>query len=278
MFGFVNASMEELTEDRKKRYTQVYCGICRDIRASASQTARLSLSYDMVFLALLLESLYEPETKTGSRACMLHPCSPRGWSSSPYTAYAADMNVALSYYKCLDDWQDDRRTGSLLMAKAMKPQMPGLEQRYPRQCGAISRCIRELSRLEKENCSNPDLPAGCFGSLMEELLVYRMDHWEGYLRQMGNALGRFIYLCDGAMDFREDRKKGRYNPFLAMGMEQEDYQRWDQYLILTMAACTRAFEMLPLVQDKEILDNILYSGVWLQYRRKQKRDSREESE
>ena len=96
MFGFVNASMEELTEDRKKRYTQVYCGICRDIRASASQTARLSLSYDMVFLALLLESLYEPETKTGSRACMLHPCSPRGWSSSPYTAYAADMKVALA--------------------------------------------------------------------------------------------------------------------------------------------------------------------------------------
>ena len=28
------------------------------------------------------------------------------------------------------------------------------------------------------------------------------------------------------------------------------------------------FERLPLVQDKGILDNILYSGVWLNYRRK----------
>ena len=40
--------------------------------------------------------------------------------------------------------------------------------------------------------------------------------------------------------------------------------------MLAMAKCTEAFERLPLVQDKDILDNILYSGVWVNYRGKKK--------
>ena len=86
---------------------------------------------------------------------------------------------------------------------------------------------------------------------------------------MGMSLVRFIYLADAAVDYRKDHKKGNYNPFLAMGME-EDWTRWEQFLVMEMAECTQHFERLPLVQDKKILDNILYSGVWLQYRQKQK--------
>ena len=46
----------------------------------------------------------------------------------------------------------------------------------------------------------------------------------------------------------------------------EDFQRWEQYLVLAMGRCTESFEMLPLVQDKALLDNILYSGVWTSFR------------
>ena len=35
-----------------------------------------------------------------------------------------------------------------------------------------------------------------------------------------------------------------------------------------MGRCTAAFEKLPLVQDKPLLDNILYSGVWINKRGK----------
>ena len=48
-----------------------------------------------------------------------------------------------------------------------------------------------------------------------------------------------------------------------MGMERSDWKRWEDYLVLTMARCTESYEKLPLVQDKDILDNILYSGIWL---------------
>ena len=48
----------------------------------------------------------------------------------------------------------------------------------------------------------------------------------------------------------------------------KDWPRWEEYLVLTMGRCTHFFEKLPLVQDKPLLDNILYSGVWINKRGK----------
>ena len=274
MFGYVVANMDELPEELQRRYGAVYCGICREIRERASNLSRLGLSYDMAFLALLLMSLYEPEETSGGNACKLHPIKKRPWVDNGCVRYAADMNVALAYYNCMDDWEDDRKLSAKAVAGIFEKYMPQLKQEYPRQCQAMEACIRELSQLEGENCENPDQPANCFGRLMAELLVYREDFWAEDLRQLGFSLGRFIYLTDAAMDYRRDRRKKKYNPFLAMGTG-ENFQRWEQYLVLAMAKCADAYERLPLVQDKALLDNILYSGVWMSFRRLQRKRGEE---
>ncbi|MBQ8768202.1 MAG: hypothetical protein IJZ15_00920 [Oscillospiraceae bacterium] len=266
MFGFVAASDTELDKAQRKRYAAVYCGICRQIREQTSNTARLGLSYDMAFLALLLMSLYEPEETGGDNACILHPIQHRPWIDNEYIRYGADMNVALAYYNAMDDYQDDKRPSAKVKATVFGRSLSQITERYPRQCQAMERCIAELSRLEKENCDSPDKTASCFGALMAELLVYREDIWSDTLRKMGMALGRYIYLADAAVDYRRDKRKNKYNPFLAIGTG-EDWARWEQYLVLAMGRCTDYYERLPLVQDKAILDNILYSGIWVEYRR-----------
>ena len=273
MFGYVTASMRELTKEQQRRYGAVYCGICRRIREQSGQLARLGLSYDMAFLAVLLMSLYEPEEFGGKNSCALHPITRRDWIDNDFVRYAADMNVALSYYNCLDDWQDDGKRSAKWLAESYKKHLPDIESRWPRQCRAIRDSIAALSDLETAGCPNPDEPAGAFGSLMGELLVVREDLWADTLRKMGNALGRFIYLLDAELDYDKDQRKGKYNPFLARG-EEKDWARWEDYLVLTMGRCTAEFEKLPLVQDKTLLDNILYSGVWVNYRRKRKEEER----
>lgn len=267
MFGFVTASVKELDQAQQDRYGGIYCGICREIKTRATQTARLGLSYDMAFLALLLMSLYEPVEKSVPLHCAAHPLRRRNWIDNEYVQYAADMNVALSYYKLQDDWQDDKKISAKLLASTFQKNLPDLERRYPRQCTAISACLQQLHRLEATNCPNPDEPAACFGKLMAELLVYQEDFWAPTLRQIGFHLGRFIYMADAAVDYRADKRKGKYNPFLAMGTG-EDWARWEEYLVLAMGRCTANYEKLPLVQDKAILDNILYSGVWVNFRGK----------
>lgn len=265
MFGYVVANVKELSEAEKTRYCAAYCGVCRRIREQAGQFARLSLSYDMTFLALLEMSLYEPEESSGPSACLLHCIRKRPWVDSEAIRYAADMNVALAYFNCLDDWQDDHAYTAKIMADQLSIHYPAIAARYPRQCAAIEACIRTLSQLEAENCPNPDAPANCFGQLMGELLVWKDDLWASTLREMGMALGRFIYLADAVQDYSKDKKKGKYNPYLAAGIA--DPSEWEAHLVLSLGRCTAAFEKLPLVQDKAILDNILYSGIWTQLRK-----------
>ena len=271
MFGFVTANLEELTKAQQQRYGSVYCGICRRIREQASGVCRLGLSYDMAFLALLLMSLYEPEETAGARGCLLHPKRSKNWVDSRYVRYAADMNVALAYYNAADDWEDDKKLSARILSGTFGKHCPEIAKRFPRQCRAIEECIRRLNELERENCSNPDEPANCFGLLMGELFVYEEDLWSDTLRKMGMALGRFIYLADAAADYRRDLRKRKYNPYIAMATG-EDWPRWEQYLVLAMGSCTEEFERLPLVQDKALLDNILYSGVWRNFRRKKKQE------
>ncbi len=273
MFGYVTANVKELTKAQRQRYNAVYCGICRRIRSDASQAARLALSYDMAFLSLLLMSLYEPAEVAGDRACLIHPLQKRSWVDNEYIGYGADMNVALAYYKAGDDVADDGKLSARVMAKVFGKSLPQIRARYPRQCDAMEDCIRELSALERDNCGNPDLPAGCFGRLMGELLVYREDYWAPTLRELGQALGRFIYLLDAMADYRRDSRKNKYNPFLAMGTGP-DLEKWESWLVLEMARCTEYFEKLPLVQDKPLLDSILYSGVWMEFERLRPRKGR----
>ena len=268
MFGYVSVSLKELADSQRQRYQAVYCGLCRSIRTHAGQLARLSLSYDMTFLALLLMSLYEPQEQGGPDACKLHPLRKRPWTGSDIIDYCADLNVALAYFNCMDDWQDDRSRRAKWLAAQLSPSLSAIQRRWPRQYGAMEACLEQLSRLEADGCADPDAPANCFGQLMAELLVYEEDLWAPTLREMGMALGRFIYLADARIDFSKDTRKKKYNPYVAAQITDPAQQ--ERHLVLAIGRCTAAFEKLPLVQDKAILDNILYSGVWVKFPKQRK--------
>ena len=95
----------------------------------------------MVFLALLLSSLYEPAEEQSSGRCLIHPLSPRPWRRSEAIRYAADMNVALAYFSADDHWQDDRRPDALALRRLLRPHYEAIQSRFPRQCRAMETCI-----------------------------------------------------------------------------------------------------------------------------------------
>ncbi len=273
MFGFVMADMKELSGEEQKRYNSIYCGVCRRMRMRASRSARLGLSYDVTFLSMLLMSLYEPEESTGKRACGIHPIRPRPWVDNEYIVYGADMNIALAYYNALDDLEDEGKLSARVAKNIFGKEMETIRTLYPEKCKAIEDNLAALRALENENCADPDRVASCFGALLGELFVYQDDMWADRLRGLGDALGRFIYFADAAVDYRKDKEKGQYNPFIAANMTP-DWDAWENILVLLMERCTGYFEQLPLVQDKNILDNILYGGIWLQFRHKQRKQTR----
>ncbi len=265
MFGTVLADRSHLTEAQMQRYHAVYCGLCRRIGAKYGFFAKMALSYDMVFLILLLNSLYEPEETCGEKACPVHPLKPRPYAASPFSDYAAAMNVALAYYNALDDWQDERKISGRVVSILLSHPMKKIETDYPEKCAVMKRSLAELTALEQANVLDPDKTAACFGHLTEELFsVKKDDHWDNALRKLGGALGRFIYLSDALTDLREDSRKNRFNP-LKNTVNPETEDDFLPVLHLLLGDCTAELERLPLVQDADILRNILYSGVWIPY-------------
>jgi len=275
LFGYVVADREKLNEEQLRRYQSCYCGLCRTIGARHGHLQRAALNYDMTFLVLLLSSLYEPEEQAQSSRCIAHPLQKKSSWSTEASAYAADMNMALAYHNCMDDWHDDKKLKALLLAMLFRSSALRVKEQYPVQWQAICACMDTLKEIEANNLQDPDAGANAFGGLMGALFLWKEDRWSPLLIQMGQSLGRFIYLLDAVQDAESDQKGGSYNPLLSRfrdGRKKEDFL---PVLKLMIGECTDAFERLPLIQDVDLMRNILYSGVWCRFFQKENGSGKE---
>lgn len=267
MFGYLIANTAALSEADKERYRASYCGLCRSLNDRFGNLCRITLNYDMTFLVILLESLYEPDESSGCASCLAHPFSKREWWRSEFTDYAADMNVALAYLKALDDWRDDGNVASLILSKRIKKDFDALKEKYPRQTAAMEQGITQLTILENQNVLDPDAASAAFGSILGSLFIFRDDRWEDTLYRLGFNLGRFIYLLDAAVDLDNDSLNKAYNPFMNY-LGEDNGERFREILKLFLGEAVRAFDTLPLVKDSAILKNILCSGLWYKFEEK----------
>jgi hypothetical protein len=265
MFGYVNINKQELKVKEYYKYKAYYCGLCHQLKRKYGRFGQMTLTYDMTFLIIVLTSLYECEVTHEKKRCLAHPTVKHDMIMNEISDYAADMNIALTYHKLLDDWSDDHSLLSVSGAKLLKRRYRKIERRYPKKCEKIRTCLEQLAELEKSKEVNIDLITRPFGELMGELFVYREDQWKGILFQLGFFLGKYIYLLDAYDDLERDIQSGSYNPIEPMRKNEFFEQEIYQILMLMMSECTKEFEKLPLLWDAELLRNILYAGVWKKY-------------
>lgn len=276
MFGYIMIDRQELKGKDLDRYQAYYCGICQDLKRIGKEGSRLTLTYDMTFLAILLTGLYEGNAVPEKKACILHPLRKKPCICNEYTAYAAEMNILLVYHNLMDDWLDEKNVLHYSMAKSLSGSYQKISDKYPRQSRAIAVYLEQLHKTEEENVPSVDQAAGLTGKLMAEIFQYHSDDiWKEDLGEMGFYLGKFIYLMDAWEDLDKDRKKKNYNPLESIA-DREDYEDRTAHILAMMAAgAARAFERLPILENVDILRNILYSGIWIKYRMlKEKKDKK----
>ena len=121
MFGYIIINKAEMKFREFDVYHSYYCGLCRRLKEKYGFLGQITLSYDMTFLVMLLTGLYEPETQEKHYKCAAHPFEKHLARINMFTDYAADMNVLFSYYKCRDDWEDERKLWKLAYEKLLKP-------------------------------------------------------------------------------------------------------------------------------------------------------------
>jgi hypothetical protein len=276
MYGYVTVNKPELKFKEFDRYRSYYCGLCSVLKEKYGVNGQLSISYDMTFLILLLTGLYEPKTREWEERCIAHPLVKHKARSNYVTDYVADMNVLMTYYKCVDDWQDEKKITRRTFAALLKGASKKIISNYPKKAQQIDEALGQLAEAEKRKEKNIDTASSFFAQVMACMTVMREDEWERQLYDLGYALGKFIYLCDAYEDLESDVSAGRYN-VLEYHMNQPEFDNMcESILNAVMAECARAFERLPILEDAGLLRNILYSGVWTRFHAaKQKRQNME---
>ena len=165
MFGYIIVNKQELKFREFDVYQSYYCGLCQSLKERFGRRGQLTLSYDMTFVALLLSALYDEPVENSTCKCVAHPFEAHATSRSVFTDYAADMNLLLSYYKCLDDWTDERKWKGRLRAAALRGRDKMVEARYPEKAEHIYTLLEHIHLYEKAQEPDVDLASGCLAKL-----------------------------------------------------------------------------------------------------------------
>ena len=276
MFGYITVNKDELKIKEWNRYHAYYCGLCHALKEVAGTKARMTVSYDMTFLAMLLDDLYDCAKEEGERRCVVHPLGKHPYVKSEAAIYAAKMNLLLCYDNLMDDWKDDKNVAAAAAAAVLRKKKRQIAAEYPRQAKAVEQYIKKLHVCEKNRENNLDVAAGLTGEMLAELFCWKEDEWQKDLRGVGFYLGKFVYLMDAFEDIEKDSKRGGYNPFLLCEEVERKTERAEHSLNLMAAGAAEHFERLPLVENLGILRNILYAGVWGKFEKVKVKREKEE--
>ena len=267
MFGYVRINKMDLTFREFDYYKGYYCGLCKYLKENHGEVSRLSLNYDITFLILILTALYKLDSDITYERCIANPLKKKMRIVNEITEYAASMNILLSYYKLEDNLYDDNGIKDKLAYELYKGKLKKAYEKYPQKAEYVKQQLGNLRELEKQESKSIDKVSNTFGNLMGEIFVYKKDEYEQNLRNIGFNLGKYIYILDAYEDLEEDNKKGRYNPFIDYIDKKEELKnKVDRLISMSLGMATKNIEQLNLEFNKSIIDNIIYSGVYLRYK------------
>lgn len=267
MFGYVRINKMDLTFREYEHYKAYYCGLCKYLKRNHTELSRLTINYDITFLIVLLSSIYQPSAQVFHEKCIVDPVKNKKHIINDITEYAASMNILLAYYKLEDDVNDEGGIKSRLARQVYKKSFKTAYDKYPKKADFIKKCLGELRFLEEDQSSSIDQTSNCFARVLEEIFDYKDDDYRDRLRKVGFNIGKYIYIMDAYEDLDEDLEKGRYNPFTSYKDDREALKaRVDKLIGMTLSRLEEAILDLDIEVNKSIIDNIIYSGVYLRYK------------
>ena len=271
MLGYVRAYKPDMTFRNFDIYKGLYCSLCKEIGRRYGLIARMTLSYDFVFFALVRMGLRIECTPFKNSRCSFNPAKKCLACSLDNTdlQYTADVSMLMVYYKYLDNIDDSSGIKKFFL-KILSPYFRRIYKKAKRNCPEADDILKEMyiSQAEAEKseavidaAAHPSAKA--LGCLLTLGSGYGDDET---LYRFGYSVGRWVYLVDAADDYEDDLKSGGFNPFKKFG--KEDFIEKAKFsLNLTLGEAVSLFEKLKINHYKSIIKNILYDGMYYSAKR-----------
>ena len=274
MFGYIKPLRPELKIREAEDYKAVYCGLCKELGRSYGFFARMTLSYDFAFMAMLFMSLDENVCPSFEKcSCIAHPFKKQcRCLENKALSLSAKAAMILTYYKIKDDLYDkgflSKAKAALLFpfASSARKKALSLGGEAEKIDSAAKRMIEEQRIVENKKSPLSDEAAEPTAKFLSEIITLGGNEKnKKILERFGYLLGRYIYLCDALDDLEDDVKKGNYNPFIYGG--EEAVSEAKSVLFMTTAELSDDLELLELDKYREIVENTVWLGLVAEVRR-----------
>ena len=266
MFGYVRPALGRLSQQDRDAYQGAYCGLCHAMGRRYGFWSRMTLNYDLTFLAILFSV-----GRAGSwedRRCPVHPLRKKRLClcGAPLDR-AADASMLLTWYKLRDDVSDKGFWAGLparLLCLFFGPAARRARQAAPALAACVEKDLARLGQLERDRSPQLDRTADAFADMLRAAAPDTGDAvYHRAVEQVLYHLGRWIYLADAWDDLEEDRKSGRYNPldarFQGRAEEERDYVATTMTHSLKLAIS--AANLLDSGGWRTLIEHVLYQGL-----------------
>ncbi len=271
MFGYVRILKSELRVWEYETYHAVYCSLCKQLGKTYGPFARLTLSYDFTFLALLSLSLQNGEVPQKSGRCTCNPLKKCSYCTDcdGVLENASAAAMVMLYYKLLDNI-DDSEMPKKLFYKLLSPYFSRKHKKavakYPQFGEIVGEYIERQNLLEKNGCTVLDEIAEPTAVALGKIFELLTDDasQKRVLSQLGYCIGKWIYLIDCAADLEKDIKDGSFNPLKIGATEPlKEYAkaRLEPLLNTCITNAGLSLELLDVKKYRGILENIVYLGM-----------------
>lgn len=269
MFGYVKPDNPYLYKKDEVLYNALYCGTCKCLGKNCGQRARLTLTYDVTFLSLLIHNIKGVDVTIKKSHCVTHVIRKRPMANiDEIGLFCADVNVILSYNKIIDDIVD---------LKKGKVKRLFLKKAYKKACkrnAKIDAIVKEeyetLRKLEKDNCASLDMVCDPFANMLKRISACSLQEKSSQATEnLFYQLGKWIYLIDALDDVEKDLKNKNYNPFIAMyGTNAFQEVKKSEDLAFTLSGIfstiKNELDKINFCFNRDLIDNILLRGLPVQ--------------
>lgn len=226
MFGYVRPNRMEMKLKDINRYSSYYCALCDQIGRDYGILSRFLLSYDVTFLLICLDSLFQEGKEQRKVRCPYNILQTKTVTVAPQALrYAAFINYWLVVQKLADDYYDDESRWKFWVGKflASRRKYKSVKKEFYEQADELSILLRDVYEKEQklEDEVDFDEATNTFGTFFAKLfqmdltgLTPGMDI--ELLRKLLFQMGKWIYIVDAYDDFQKDVQKNRGNLLYAL--------------------------------------------------------------
>lgn len=277
LFGYVKADKPDLKVCEYDSYKAVYCSLCRQMAKDYGPLAKFSLSYDLVFLALIRIGLQDKGCSLCKRRCRFNPLKKCAMlcDADDGLKFTAGVAVMLTYFKLLDDVSDSSFFKVLfcrLLCFLYKPAYKKAKRFYPEAAEIIENAMAEQEKTEWSGLRNIDRAADPTASSLGKLfsLYIEDESSKRVLYRLGYCVGKWVYVTDAADDLSDDLKNGSFNPLLPADCDisaddsvkiKELKEKAEPILNTCICEAALAFELIEFRRFSPIIGNIIYRGL-----------------